>query len=147
MPQSYLLGVVLLSNNEWWESSIRLVPVPSSPILLLCLVVPLFPYITQDICRCCRTRQVVLRNQLQHSLLKGFIGSQHCQNATGVVGQSSHTSAFFLPLLHNLLLLGQLQVKSWLGQWESWLLILLPDLVLLEVFHTRLRCLLLGTTI
>ena len=46
----------------------------------------------------------MIRNQLQHSLLEGFNGNRCCQNATEVVRRSSHTFAFFLPLLHSLLL-------------------------------------------
>ena len=41
----------------------------------------------------------------------------------------------------------QLQAKSRLGRWGSWLLVLLQDSALLKMLHTRLHCWLLGTAI
>ena len=147
MLHSFILGVVLLSSNRWWEAFIRLVPIPSSHVLLLCQVVPLFPCIIQEICHVHLTRLVMLRNQLQHSLLKGFARNWHYRNTARVLGRSSGTCAFFLPLLHNLLLFSQLWAESRLGRWGSWLLVLLQDSTLLKVLHTQLHCLLLGTAI
>ena len=99
--------VVLLSSNGRWGSSISLTPVPSSLVLFPCLAVPLFPYITQELCHGRWTRLVVLRNQLQHSLLKGFVGNWCYQNTVRVVGWFSNTFAFFLPLLRSLLYLAK----------------------------------------
>jgi len=53
----------------------------------------------------------MLGNQLQHSLLEGFVGNWRCWSAVGVVGRSSETSAFFPPMLRNLLLLANHELR------------------------------------